>query len=394
MGGAAGHMSHIYEDLDLTFGDLKQILKDIVDSKVELFEKIDGQNLFVTFDPDAGKIFAARNLTDIRKGGSSAEEFLSRWEGHPASKPFTEGFTALEQILRRLSGDVAQKVFIRDDAGKLPFLNLEIVCSTHPNLIQYDKNFLVFHSLDTGDATSFSLLVSALSGKRATVNGEEWEVSGPRSVKINISNSKIKALDTAILKIDELGMSDSSTIADYVAEKLRANIVSEIPVTTVKQESIINLVLGKPAMHTIASLKKDESQVVQKIISSLCTQENARKARGVVLRPIENIITDFSAEILDSESSTLVDDHARVISQLKQDVIDSIAQLKKLADTGDLATEKLLDKQMSKLRSVDNINTSMEGVVFKHPASETTYKMTGTFAMANQIVGHARRSSV
>jgi hypothetical protein len=60
----------------------------------------------------------------------------------------------------------------------------------------------------------------------------------------------------------------------------------------------------------------------------------------------------------------------------------------------DLATEKLLDKQMSKLRSVDNINTSMEGVVFKHPASETTYKMTGTFAMANQIVGHARRSSV
>jgi hypothetical protein len=133
---------------------------------------------------------------------------------------------------------------------------------------------------------------------------------------------------------------------------------------------------------------------VQKIISSLCTQENARKARSVVLRPIENIITDFSAEILDSESSTLVDDHARVISQLKQDVIDSIAQLKKLADTGDLATEKLLDKQMSKLRSVDNINTSMEGVVFKHPASETTYKMTGTFAMANQIVGHARRSSV
>lgn len=394
MGGAAGHMSHIYEDLDLTFGDLKQILKDIVDSKVELFEKIDGQNLFVTFDPDAGKIFAARNLTDIRKGGSSAEEFLSRWEGHPASKPFTEGFTALEQIFRHLSDDVAQKVFIRDDAGKLPFLNLEIVCSTHPNLIQYDKNFLVFHSLDTGDATSFSLLVSALSGKRAIVNGEEWEVSGPRSVKINISNSKIKALDTVILKIDELGMSDSSTIADYVAEKLRANIVSEIPVTTVKQESIINLVLGKPAMHTIASLKKDESQVVQKIISSLCTQENARKARSVVLRPIENIITDFSAEILDSESSTLVDDHARVISQLKQDVIDSIAQLKKLADTGDLATEKLLDKQMSKLRSVDNINTSMEGVVFKHPASETTYKMTGTFAMANQIVGHARRSSV
>ena len=63
MGGLAGHMSHIYEDLDLTFEDLKDLLRDIVTSNVDLYEKIDGQNLFVTYDPDAKQILAARNLT-------------------------------------------------------------------------------------------------------------------------------------------------------------------------------------------------------------------------------------------------------------------------------------------------------------------------------------------
>ena len=40
MGGLAGHMSHIYEDLDLTFEDLKDLLRDIVTSNVDLYEKI------------------------------------------------------------------------------------------------------------------------------------------------------------------------------------------------------------------------------------------------------------------------------------------------------------------------------------------------------------------
>ena len=48
--------------------------------------------------------------------------------------------------------------------------------------------------------------------------------------------------------------------------------------------------------------------------------------------------------------------------------------------------------QMEKLGSVDKLTSSMEGIVFEHPpGSKQLYKLTGAFAMLNQIVGRARR---
>ena len=44
---------------------------------------------------------------------------------------------------------------------------------------------------------------------------------------------------------------------------------------------------------------------------------------------------------------------------------------------------------MKRLKSVDNISTAMEGVVFEYPPmSNQFYKFTGGFAAANQILGY------
>ena len=47
---------------------------------------------------------------------------------------------------------------------------------------------------------------------------------------------------------------------------------------------------------------------------------------------------------------------------------------------------------MEKLGDIENLASDMEGVVFEHPpGSGSLYKLTGSFAMANQIIGRARR---
>ena len=52
-----------------------------------------------------------------------------------------------------------------------------------------------------------------------------------------------------------------------------------------------------------------------------------------------------------------------------------------------------VDAQLAKLGDVENLASSMEGVVFEYPpGSDKIYKLTGAFAMANQIIGRARRS--
>ena len=52
MGGAAGHMSHPFDDKDLTFKDLKKIIERTFDGELDcedgVTEKLDGQNLMVS----------------------------------------------------------------------------------------------------------------------------------------------------------------------------------------------------------------------------------------------------------------------------------------------------------------------------------------------------------
>ena len=47
---------------------------------------------------------------------------------------------------------------------------------------------------------------------------------------------------------------------------------------------------------------------------------------------------------------------------------------------------------MRKLGPIENVASTMEGEVFEYPpGSDQLYKLTGSFAMANQIIGRAMR---
>ena len=80
MGGAAGHMAHLHEDLDLTFNDLINILNQVATANIDVVEKVDGQNLFLTVDT-LGEIRTARNSTDIKRGGMSTSDYAAKWKG-------------------------------------------------------------------------------------------------------------------------------------------------------------------------------------------------------------------------------------------------------------------------------------------------------------------------
>jgi hypothetical protein len=61
MGGAAGHLSHIQENLEFTIGDIKNVLKDVAQGNIEAVEKVDGQNIFFTYDLESNSVKTARN---------------------------------------------------------------------------------------------------------------------------------------------------------------------------------------------------------------------------------------------------------------------------------------------------------------------------------------------
>ena len=84
-------------------------------------------------------------------------------------------------------------------------------------------------------------------------------------------------------------------------------------------------------------------------------------------------------------------DHDKAIRKMRNELQDSIEILKRLADAGDEKMGQLIDKQLGKLGSIENVASSLEGIVFSEKGK--IYKITGAFAMANQIIGRARRAA-
>ena len=394
MGGVAGHLSHLHENLDFTFGEIKSILRDVASANIEAVEKVDGQNLFFTYRD--GALQTARNAGDVKRGGMTPEEFASKWKDHPAEDAFMNGFKAISRAVDRMSEEDKAAVF----ANGSNYINAEIMYVGNPNIIQYGANNVVLHNLQNFDGPEpqvesqgpFQQLVQAVEDIEGELDAEGWRVSGPQIVELQDMS---QGEHTAALEagLSALGMSDDATIGDFVAEKLRQGEVGDLSVPVVKQEGIIKLILGQENAPTLRELKKGVDKDIAKQISALATKTNSKKTISRAVAPIERVISDFAIEVMRGlQSFFVVGDHDEEIARMKEELQSSIAELE-AADGDDAeALGDMLAAQMEKLGDIENVASDMEGIVFEHPpGSGSLYKLTGSFAMANQIIGRARR---
>jgi hypothetical protein len=75
MGATAGHMLHPYENLDLTFDQMKNLFQVASQGfpKLKVTEKTDGQNIAIGYDPESGQTLAIRNKSHAMAGGLDKE---------------------------------------------------------------------------------------------------------------------------------------------------------------------------------------------------------------------------------------------------------------------------------------------------------------------------------
>ena len=146
-GGAAGHMNHPFDDRDLTFAEMKELVHLSLQGKLniesDVTEKTDGQNLAVTYKN--GKVGAARNKASIREP-MDINAVASKFEGRgDIEKAFIFSMRDLENALKNLSPKVLNNIF---QNGKR-FLNIEIIYPSTKNVITYGpKAYIQFHGVD------------------------------------------------------------------------------------------------------------------------------------------------------------------------------------------------------------------------------------------------------
>ena len=408
MGGAAGHMAHLHENTWLTFGEIKSFLTSVASAEMSPIEKVDGQNIFFRWTPSG--IMCARNAGHMKKGGIDEAAYRKKWAGHPAEDAFIQGFEKIKAALENLSAE-GQEAFTASQPNSYRFCNTEIMFPANENLIIYDGNYIVLHNLKeyavtggklidvevfTSGDSEFDAIVSSLSDVEKSADAKEWQLFGPKFVELN-NIADGGALAAVKAELDATGYSDSDKLFKMVEDSLRpvleaGNIPSDKISVMLTRIRLISEGAESSEFPPVSDIKNGLNKEQKAVITQYSSVQKARNYIGQVTAPVAKAISDFAIEVLRGLESFFVTENDTEIARIQATLLDSIKKLE--AYEGDDAEKigEMLEKQLSKLGEIENIASTVEGVIFEHPpGSKNLVKLTGSFAMANQIIGRAAR---
>ena len=393
MGGVAGHMSHLHEDPELTFKEIKDVFAMASNGELEGTEKTDGQNLFISYSVQTGRAKAARNKGNIKSGGMTAEELAQKFAGRGAlESAFVDSFKTFEKAVQSLEPEAQMAIF---GPNADIYYNAEIQDPRTANIINYDTKTLNIHQVghaefdrksgtikDIDVSKNVRALDRALNQMQSAIEKEEYSVQR-NAIKRLRGLDDDRALNVAVERlekeINKYGISDRQTISDYIIAKIVPFIEKQVELPEKNKKLLIKRIFGVKGVgfnQVVKGLDRESKEIVRGIVKS-----SKDLLKNSTLQ-IEDIIHDFAVEMLKGLHSAFILDNTKEVIRLRNKVSQAIRAIEA---SDNVEALKILQLQMRKLKSIEGISTAVEGFVFDYNGK--TYKFTGNFAPANQILG-------
>lgn len=391
-GGAVGHLQHLSDNRELTFAEIKSVVKNAAEGKLEkVSEKLDGINLVFTYDAATGGLKVARSGGDIKSGGMDSAALAKKFFGRGnVELAFNSAFKILREALGSLPDKVKARVF---GSNGNRWYSMEIIYAPDPNTISYDSNNIVFHGWpifelnklgqveQSDDDTGIQLLTQHIDQMQKAISVKDWQVRGPSVLRLkkltdgSIARATLSKIDAAM---NAAGIKDKNTVNDYL-RALMSEEVADLDLPSKAAKATVERAIGAAGAPTVIDIKrmlpKEQQAAAQDFVKA--SPELVKR----FIAPIEAAIQAFAVEVLRGLQSTLIiksdDEVKRLRGQLNK-------AIKAIETSGNQLAMDVLNKEMSRLGSVDNISAAMEGIVFIFKGN--AYKFTGAFAPAHQIL--------
>lgn len=382
-GGASGHMAHVIDETDFTCQDLLDLINDIFTGKISsATEKLDGTNIQATMN-NQGEVVFIRNKGDLNseKGGMSIQDMVEKWKDKPGTqKTFVTAGKTLEKIFKR----IGSKFFNPDDNTRL-IVNCECIVAGVTNIMYYDDDQVDFHNIwiykkSGGEWHKDTVTRQGLDVIEKSLDKDDKAKLTP-NVLVQVTKDSNKFATEYKKKILELfkseGLGKDATIEDW--KKKRFDKVA--PEWMTGKDAFFNRWFNKDKSVNIRILKKNYPDHADEIVS--IDKKDYKKYVKDVIEPIDDLFLDMSNKVIELTTGLINDGvKNKAMSNLKNE----IEATKKLIDEKgtDEDKEKLKD-QLLRLQRLGNKMNSTEGIVFTWKGR--MMKMTGGFAVANQIIG-------
>lgn len=412
-GGAAGHMSHPFDVDEFTFGDYKQLVEDLFESKIERFtEKLDGMNIFASVDA-SGKVRFARNSTDLKsaEGGMDPNGMQERWGSDGKDPTILGAYTKAYNLFGDIVGQLKDPVGFFNGDGYRIYANCEVIAGVHPNVILYPKDVLSFHGLAAfttdGSAAEVKLPDEVFDEKMNTLSSllpglksqyGEAQVTPEVVIDLRENNQEtIAYFQSFIDHIEEYaGVDDNTTIIDYrgklLPEWMAANGYGALLNNEFTEYLIKRWVYGikKPNIGAIKkSILNSGMPGAQEICDMVIAFEGKSRAGDPVMVALKEIMEPV--EMFFYRLGNEVIKRCKVYTNLGREGIVLNGILQQLEATKELiknsGDQELQGKMTNLLRKLSELEfnyNSLEGVVFNYRGH--TFKLTGTFAALNRAI--------
>ena len=423
-GGAAGHMSHPFDDRDLTFADLKELIRRSLAGELnvekEVTEKLDGQNLMFSWKD--GKLVSARNQGHLKNAGAAAPD-VSEFKDFFANRDenirdaFVNAVEDLESAISKLSDAQKHKIFKNGER----FMNIEVMTPATQNVIPQNVDMLVFHGTQAYDSAGKPVstdkegndITSELKASARTLEGMLRQINAnvqnrySLNAPIVVSLPKSKTFGDSFAKystmIDKLKkqfkLKDNDKVMQYhdawwrnLLDKQQSKFKETFPSNVYK--ALIGRWAYNDKSNKITTIRLDLSEQ-PKLLAwvNKFEKEDIVKQFEANMWPFQFIFLKLGAEVLQNvkgfvaaggsdDIAKALDAHVKTLESKKLNSVESPEKFKK-----DMLK---LQKNLKRLNDIGGTKAiaPSEGIVFQYKGG--TYKLTGTFAPINQIMGIMR----
>lgn len=413
---AGGHIKHVWEEDDMTFSDLKDLIHDIFWCRLDdVTEKIDGINLFSSID-NTGRVIFARNKSHMFTEPMTTENIENNSGWNDVTKEsFRKGASTIKTVFSKLK-DPIKRFNYNDGLDGLIYrtwISVEIVNNANMNVIPYPENFVSFHTktmLTTcvrkkqkDDKTQYEIFTDpniepdsiAIEQAIEDANSDATEYRANVTPKIvmeesrEFSNLFPKYMDDLHEIMDEYDLSETDTIAKYRYNAFRKYIVNNRPFGDYSQESL-DIVARK-----WSGWEKPNAKKINKVLKDWFIYDKVKKFENKSLKtlqkrimlPIDKMFINIGNDVIDHISGTMNDNNKnKSIEQIKKNITNAISAIEETGSEKDL--EKL-EYLLFRLGETTNVKAS-EGIVFKWRGK--VLKLTGSFQVYNQVVNMSKKS--
>ena len=407
-GGAAGHLAHPYEDMELTFSDVENMIDLALSGEIEYAqEKLDGQNLMVTYKD--GEVRAARNKGHIKDAGANSltvTQVENMFSGRgPIQAAFAEAMKDLKTAIDRLTPQQKQRFF----ANGTKFVNLEVLYPATANVIPYGATQLRLHNITAYDTSGNVVGQDQEAARQLQGAIRQVEAENQKTYQIKITDPVTIAkskdyknqrdeltkilndirVKNGLAKDNKISLYFQAWWKDYIANTAK-QYGYKIPADILQQ--LINRWAFDMKDVNIKTIRDSVANEDFKNWMVEFEKGDLKNQRKIAAKPIENLFLKLGVYTLKNVQNLVAMNPNDSVNQIKQELNTAIDQIKATAtsETPDENALTFLSRELGRLRDIGGFKAIVpsEGIVFKY--NNKLYKLTGAFAPINQILGYLK----